>query len=111
MSNEIDLLAAVENGLPEEDAYAYIEGVLASGKDVLKYLCLTRKEYTAFMHGAPPAVLANWRYGGWPATCSRCGRPLESEAYRWLAREQETGNWGLEHVDCDALASAGNHHD
>ena len=91
--------------LSRDDAEKLVSEILASPEAprLADELGMSRKEYTAYMHGAPFDTIARWRYGGWPTVCSRCHEPLDSDQYGWMAREGEGGSYGLVHVSCPRL--------
>ena len=88
--------------LSPDDVEGLVSQILASPKapNIADELGMSVKEYTAYAHGAPFDVIAQWRYGGWPSMCSRCSKPLDSDKYGWLARELIGGGYGLVHVSC-----------
>jgi len=90
-----------------EDAEKLVSEILASPQAprLADELGLSNKEYTAYMHGAPFDTLAQWRYQGWPAVCSRCNDPLDSDQYGWMVREEGDGRYGLVHVSCPRTIS------
>jgi hypothetical protein len=98
-----DLLAELREGaLGANDAEPIANEILASpdASKIMERLCLSKKEYTAYMHGAPFDVIAHWRYDGWPARCERCLRTLDSDLYGWRVRETQGGTFALEHLTC-----------
>ena len=88
-----------------DDAEKLVSEILASPEapGLADELGMSVKEYTAYVHGAPFDVISRWRYAGWPVVCSRCGNPLDSDKYGWMAREREVGTYGLVHVNCPRL--------
>jgi hypothetical protein len=91
--------------LSRDDAEKLVSEILASPEAprLADDLGMSSKEYTAYMHGAPFDAIARWRYDGWPAVCSRCGSPLDSDQYGWMVREGGGGRYGLVHVSCPRL--------
>ncbi len=62
-------------------------------------LGMTRREWTAYAHGAEFLDVANWRVHGWPDRCFVCGQPIALDNFGWLTREHE-GRMQLKHVVC-----------
>ena len=62
-------------------------------------LGISKKEWTAYAHGAEFQDLANWRAHGWPDRCFVCGQPISLDDFGWLAREHD-GRMQLKHVVC-----------
>jgi hypothetical protein len=100
---KIDLLSLVSTAVfsPEdaEDAYDYYMDNYTASDNVVQLLGFSRKEWTAHAHGAPFAVIANWRTLGWPDECFLCGEEIVSDNYGWFPRKRD-GIYGLVHITC-----------
>ncbi|SAK99063.1 hypothetical protein AWB82_07266 [Caballeronia glebae] len=99
-----DLLGDLINGrLSPEEAEAvydwYMDNLTVDDPPVTDMLGFSKKEWTAYAHGAEFQDVANWRAHGWPDTCFVCGKPIVSDNFGWLAREHE-GRMQLKHVMC-----------
>jgi len=88
--------------LTGDEANTIVDDIIASpdASQVVERLGLSKKEYTAYLHGAPFDVIARWRYAGWPRECGRCGKSMDSDRYGWRTREEPQGTFILEHITC-----------
>ncbi|MGH7573969.1 MAG: hypothetical protein ACREM1_02405 [Longimicrobiales bacterium] len=83
-----------------EEAERIYDSVMDSDEiDISARLGLSRAEMTALSHGVWFDELAQWRYGGWPESCFRCGLRIEPTDFGWLAKEQGEGHV-LVHLRC-----------
>jgi hypothetical protein len=104
----MDLLAAIHSGeLSEEEAEKIFNSFWEQDDlDVDEdetwphYFGFSGYEATAKAHGASLSVLVQYRYEGWPTTCSRCGKPLDYTQYHWLFTRDENYEPSLEHITC-----------
>jgi hypothetical protein len=102
-----DILSEIRAGMISADeAEAWLEQILdvphanENGTiDIQGALCLSRAEWTAYAHGVPFTMLAEWRYVGWPTECFRCGRQIDPARFHWLAQKHDS-QFRLRHVDC-----------
>ena len=98
-----DVLSEINAGtMSVDDAYDLLDALLDSA-DSSGYgykLGLSHRELTAFAHSVGFAELACWRRDGWPSTCRLCGKPIDHDAFGWLARESGGGNHHIVHIPC-----------
>jgi len=98
-----NLLSEVRSGAVSADEADTIANDILASPDatrVVEQLGLSKKEYTAYMHGTPFDLIARWRYEGWPTECGRCHKPIDSDQYGWTVRETASGSQVLEHITC-----------
>lgn len=87
----IDILCKINNQEIDEEKACEIfddivekfhEGVLNDEpKEILK---LDIFEYTAVSYGVDFTILAQWRYKGWPNSCSRCNKEIDYKKGGWI---------------------------
>lgn len=49
-------------------------------------MCMNNFEWTAVMFGIDLAVLADWRKGGWPKSCSNCNKTIDYTKFGWIIK-------------------------
>lgn len=98
----IDVLQmTAEGALDEEGAQEHYERAMERmPQTIAEQLGLSHREWTAFCHGAPFALLAAWRYGGWPTVCAICSRALNASVPGWFVKELAPNAYGLVHIGC-----------
>jgi hypothetical protein len=88
----MDLVAALHEGKltsdEAEDRLGDLIGTwLGTPEDLdgfLAHVGMSKREYTAYLHGASLTVIAMLRYAGWPERCSGCDRPIDYELGFWF---------------------------
>ncbi len=63
--------------------------------DLSAIIGMDRYEYTAYLHGVPLSVIADWRYNGWPTKYFDTGEPVNYKDGYWFARKIKGGKYGL----------------
>lgn len=77
----------------------YLGNLTVKDLPVHEMLSFSVKEWTAYIHGAPIDVIAEWRVNGWPNQCFVCKKEIISDDYGWFPREH-MGKYGLRHIVC-----------
>lgn len=92
----------IEGRITSEQAEDICSEVLddtSASAPVHETLGMSKREWTAYAHGAEFSDVANWRVHGWPDRCFVCGQSIVLDNYGWLARQHE-GKMQLKHVVC-----------
>ncbi len=106
-SDPMNLIALLQSGeitidgaqrIFEENLQRIHDG--ASENDWQVEFELSNYEATAYLHGATLEDLRKLRYEGWPASCSKCGLPLDHRVYGWWFVHSEDGVLRLRHIEC-----------
>ncbi|MBR7980694.1 hypothetical protein [Burkholderia cenocepacia] len=99
-----DLLGDLASGrlTPKEaeDVYDfYMDNLSKTDPPAPEMMGFSKKEWTAYAHGAPFEVIAQWRTHEWPDKCFVCGKAIVSDDYGWFVRKHE-GEYALRHIIC-----------
>ena len=55
--------------------------------DLSAIIGMDRYEYTAYLHGVPLSVIADWRYNGWPTKYFDTGEPVNYKEGYYVRRK------------------------
>jgi hypothetical protein len=81
-----DLIHGRVSPVEADDLCSLVLADTSSTVPANEFMGMSRKEWTAYAHGAEFSEVATWRANGWPNKCFLCGGSIVSDNYGWLAR-------------------------